>query len=339
MKVSDLIFDTILSEGTYGIVWSATVATFSRPTTVVAVKVVVLTAGVYYDRAEKCYRDGSRQNQECKSTCFNRVNKTPPFHHALYKKRKAMPIYEFLKEVEQQTQLASLGLGLKVYDSIITMEPESADSVQGESQKIIYGMIIMDIVDCSLKQVIIQRDLTAKEQAIIEDLKKRMAEVGIIHGDFKPSNLGIKFSRVALVPSTTAQNSETLQISEVSQSSTICETATIEATNEALKTSEGGHASTTESLAEVSAYASTGTSAQARATTEITSQVRTSASAGAKISTQSSAKDIESQISEIYLLDCFKVKYVKPSLFQQLMTHDLGTYERHYTKNIVERYK
>lgn len=154
ISIADLSFgDIISSAGVYGIIWNVTVA--NKP---FALKMVVLTSGS--DNEEEIFEI--------------------PFVKDIIQNKKRMLPEAFEHEVQQLRNLAQLGLAPKVYKHWICTLYSTH-----------YGFIIMDKVDCSLKDIIVKRDLTKDESKIVHSLVDRLHHEYGCHGDLKPSNIGV----------------------------------------------------------------------------------------------------------------------------------------------------
>lgn len=181
IALRDLDFGGILSaQTTYGVVWKAKLG--KRP---VAVKMVVLTTGPHYDRRKEQHVDGysgSRSKKARKSShaasCFA-ANEPTPFEHTRFADRKAMTKDEFRTEAERTDRLHSLGLGPRYYGRLYAT---AANGVR-------YALIVMERADCSVKDVILKRDVTRAERKLVGELIAGMHRRGITHGDCKPSNI------------------------------------------------------------------------------------------------------------------------------------------------------
>lgn len=97
-----------------------------------------------------------------------------------------MSLEAFFKEVDDQIRLRQLGLAPKVYGYGLNREHE-----------IHYGFIVMEKIDCSLKDVCLKRKqtplLSCHEKRVITQLIDDLHQHEMIHGDLKPSNIGVTF--------------------------------------------------------------------------------------------------------------------------------------------------
>jgi tRNA A-37 threonylcarbamoyl transferase component Bud32 len=109
----------------------------------------------------------------------------PQLSPELFKDRKMMTEEAFLYEANHlfnlsELKLAPLVRGFWTYDNQ-------------------YGFIVMDKMDSSLKQILVERELTDYESYIIESFISKMHDKGVIHGDLKPSNIGVTLNDETIV--------------------------------------------------------------------------------------------------------------------------------------------
>lgn len=155
--MSTLTFGKLLNNsGVYGVVWNATLNNIP-----VAVKIVTLSS------------------QTPIKPCNIATHKV--LSPELFKNHKSMTQEAFLHEAYHLLNLSELKLaplvrGFWIYNSQ-------------------YGFIVMDKMDSSLKNILIERELTMGEDYIIESFINEMHGKGIIHGDLKPSNIGVSLNK------------------------------------------------------------------------------------------------------------------------------------------------
>ena len=151
-------FETILSNDTvYGIVWSATIGNDRC-----VVKMLVLTSGSV-------------------DTKHFRKNDNIPWYHKEFRDKKPLTRDQFIHEGEACSKLDKLGIAPKLYGYWIY-----------DKLDIHYGFIVLERLDCSVKQILLQRELRSHENKLIESLIHKLhRECGIVHGDMKPSNIGV----------------------------------------------------------------------------------------------------------------------------------------------------
>lgn len=173
-----LIFTEVISRRTaYGLIW---IGKYRQHNCVV--KMIMLTTGIHYDKDLKEYQT-PQKTRICEAFAdkyFNH-NDAKPFYHTDFRHRRSMTPEAYFKEVDDLINLSRLGIAPKVYGFGIN-----------HSYPIHYGFIVMDKVDCSLKDIYLTRDLTDNESTIIKEIIDRLHNKhGFIHGDLKPSNIGV----------------------------------------------------------------------------------------------------------------------------------------------------
>ena len=174
-----LIFDKILSKRTcYGLIWSG-----SYDNIPCAIKMIMLTTGIHYDKSKGVYRNGDKQvikNKHVPEAFLS--NNDDPFQHKEFSHRRSMTPAEFQKEVDDLKNLSDIGLAPVVFGY----------GICDKLYDIHYGFMIMERMDCSVKDIIIRRPLDSDEKKTIEIIINSMhRDHGISHGDMKPSNIGV----------------------------------------------------------------------------------------------------------------------------------------------------
>lgn len=111
-------------------------------------------------------------------------NDVIPFLHKEFNNKTEMNINEWIYEIQQQSYLHELKIAPKIYEFWI----------YDKFKNINYAFMIMKKMDCSVKQIISERDLDKSENSLIQKLIDRMNKHGIIHGDLKPANIGVKLN-------------------------------------------------------------------------------------------------------------------------------------------------
>ena len=176
--VKEVKFTDVLSKRTaYGLIWLGTHQ--DRPC---VIKMIMLTTGYHYDKNTQQYHkpSGSTIN-ETKALKYFGHNDTKPFYNIDFKHRRSMTPEAFSTELTELIKLGDLGMAPKVYGFGFD-----------HSHDIHYAFIVMEKVDCSLKDVYLHRDLHHEEEKIVKDLIAVLHNThGIIHGDLKPSNIGV----------------------------------------------------------------------------------------------------------------------------------------------------
>jgi serine/threonine protein kinase len=176
------VFTDVLSRRTaYGLIWLGQYQ--KRPC---VIKMIMLTTGFHYDKTSKEYRTphGRKINETIAEQYFNHNDKRP-FYHMDFRHRRSMTPPAFFKELEELINLGKLGIAPEVYSYGIN-----------QSFDIHYAFIVMEKIDCSLKDIYLTRDLHHDERTIIKNLIDTLHDHHeIIHGDLKPSNIGVFLDR------------------------------------------------------------------------------------------------------------------------------------------------
>ena len=179
--VNKIQFGQVISSKTaYGLIWDGLYE--QKPC---VIKMIMLTTGLHYDKDQQCYvnhgKNGRVILEHDADQYFDR-NDVDPFRHMEFKRRRSMTLDAFLREVAnirhlQQLQLAPHVFGYGVCD---------------QTYNIHYGFIVMEKVDGSLKDIILTRSLHSTENALIKTMINQLHKKHhIIHGDLKPSNIGV----------------------------------------------------------------------------------------------------------------------------------------------------
>ena len=117
-------------------------------------------------------------------------NDPDPFRHREFRHRRAISRQAFLHEVTELTHLGLLNLAPKVYGYYFS----------DCSAPIHYGFIVMEKVDCSLKEILSQRGLEKSEEEIINQTINQMHQsYGSVHGDLQPTNIGVYLNSVGQI--------------------------------------------------------------------------------------------------------------------------------------------
>jgi len=173
-----LTFIDVLSRRTaYGLIW---LGKYKKKNCVV--KMIMITTGIHYDKTEQEYRTPNEEKigEKIAEKYFGH-NDSKPFLHMDFRHRRSMTPEAFFKEIDELVSLGKFGIAPKVYGYGIN-----------RSHEIHYGFIVMEKIDCSLKDIYLKRELHHDEDQIIKNLINRLHnEYGIIHGDLKPSNIGV----------------------------------------------------------------------------------------------------------------------------------------------------
>lgn len=219
----NLTFDNILSNKThYGLIWRG-----KYKSQECIIKMVILSSGIHYDKITDKYYNGNHNRHPDNKHSDNKHpdNKNPDnkhldikqnneptedakpiedksmdrsqalqyfshddqmFRHTEFINRKAMTKKMFMREVNELDKLHKLHIAPKLYEYHICDDLFDTH----------YGLLVMELVDCSLKDILLKRNLQHNEEIVITDMIKKMHNVhNIVHGDLKPSNIGVYLNR------------------------------------------------------------------------------------------------------------------------------------------------
>lgn len=173
-----LTFKRILSDTThYGIIWSGK---WEKRTDCV-IKVVLLNSGVHYDRESEEYISGSDKRPARNGVRKFSKDGEIPYLHTDYARKKAMSVEKFRKEVYMLKEVNALKLAPKLFHHWMDQT----------SYKAHYGFIVMERMTCTVKDILLERDLSKSEMRRIKSKIAKLHDNGIKHGDMKPSNVGV----------------------------------------------------------------------------------------------------------------------------------------------------
>lgn len=169
----DLVYGDIISDTThYGVIWAGKYIGQKC-----IIKVVLLNTGLHYDRnTHKYYNDKIRTSN---SAAFEKDGNVP-YLNTKYQKRKSMSIDKFNHEVNMLKTISKLELAPKLLTYWID-----------QISPIHYGFIVMERMESTVKDILLQRDLSSIELKYIHSKIRELHDTGITHGDLKPSNIGI----------------------------------------------------------------------------------------------------------------------------------------------------
>jgi hypothetical protein len=164
VKPVEIIFiDILCNDTTYGLIWNAK---YEGKTCVV--KMIMLKSGLYYDKF-------TNENAE-----FYKRDERYPFAHTKFLNHKAMAEEQFTQEIKELEYLSKNKIGPKFFGSF---------SINRFGLH--YGFIVMEKIDCSIKEVLVKRYLTDEEISLIGDTISLLHNIhNKVHGDLKPSNIG-----------------------------------------------------------------------------------------------------------------------------------------------------
>jgi len=173
--MNNLSFQNIISKNShYGIIWKGLYK--GQPC---AIKMVILDSGVY-DRSKKNPQGYPKDKEN-----YFKSDDEKPFLHTLFRDRKAMTIEKFDHEVEMLKTVGNSYLAARLLDSW----------KDTSSYPMHYGFIVMEYLECTVKDILHQRDLNSREIKLIHALINKLHSSNFCHGDLKPSNLGVKLNK------------------------------------------------------------------------------------------------------------------------------------------------
>lgn len=138
----------------YGVVWIGNYK--AKP---IAIKMIMLSSGI-----------SNIKKKESK-----------PFIHSEFTNKKSLSMEKLRIEVLALNQMNKLGLAPALYKTFIVTD-----------YGIHYAFVLMELMDHSLKEIFMQRSLNTLEKEIVKKKIKEMHKQGIVHGDMKPSNIGVR---------------------------------------------------------------------------------------------------------------------------------------------------
>lgn len=156
--------DILCNNTTYGLMWNVI---YEEKECVV--KMIMIKSGLYYDK----YTDYNHQ--------YYKSDDKIPFLHTKFITHKAATMEQFSHEVKELAYLSNVDMAPQFYGHCIV-----------DRGGLHYGFIIMEKVDASVKDIIVNRSLLDNENKLISDLIDKLHKThNKIHGDMKPSNIGV----------------------------------------------------------------------------------------------------------------------------------------------------
>lgn len=172
-----LQFKSIISDKThYGVIWKGV---YNNQSCII--KVVVLNTGIHYNKRNGKYYDGESKISERVALKAFAYDDGAPYLHTRYIKKKAMDVDVFNHEVKMIKSVGKLQLAPKLLDYW----------TDKKTSRIHYGIIIMERLAMTVKDIILRRNLTSSELNYIQVKINTLHGHGIKHGDLKPSNIGV----------------------------------------------------------------------------------------------------------------------------------------------------
>lgn len=179
IDTKDVRFCKIIKKTTvYGIIWKCH---YNDDTC--AVKIVTLKTGIYYDKKSKIYMDGNTNQRIDQSIAKEKLREIghPFIDNDDFENHKAMELSSFNNEMNGLIHLNQYKLTPKYYGYCII-------NMNGVN----FGLIFMQKVEATIKDILLKRKLTSKEEYIIEKtINKFHYKYGMIHNDLKPANIGV----------------------------------------------------------------------------------------------------------------------------------------------------
>lgn len=178
----DIQINKLISKDTkYGLIWDVTY----KNNISCALKIVILESGIHHRKNSKYYNGNVCITSDDGKSFFKQKSK--PFNNKAFRFKKPMNVDFFMKEIDNLHLLSKINMAPNVYDSGIYIY----SPLNNENIGIHYGFILMDKTDTSFKDIIHQRHINKSEFKIIRKKINELHSFGFIHGDLKPSNIGV----------------------------------------------------------------------------------------------------------------------------------------------------
>ena len=121
-----------------------------------AVKIVSLNSGVHYDAITKKHFNGDKTLIKNIDVEKYYDKNSFIFDQILFIKKKVMKNDAFALEIAKQQKMYELSFSPQIHGYCIY-----------DKLPVHYGFIVMDLVDCTLKDIIMKRDITVEENFIL----------------------------------------------------------------------------------------------------------------------------------------------------------------------------
>ena len=173
IDIDNIGFRKVLFESRHGLIWSGYIHGKKC-----IIKMVILSSGIHCIH-DKCFK-GRHHISKSKGKRYFKKNYDKPFSHKKFYNLKPMSFDEFIKEAYELNHFSNLGIGPYFYGHSIV------------NDDVVYGFLVMDKADTSVKNILLERNLTHREKKIIHKFTDMMHyKYNLTHGDFKPSNIGV----------------------------------------------------------------------------------------------------------------------------------------------------
>lgn len=176
-------FNKIISDTTvHGLIYSGI---FENHRCVI--KIMPLSTGIYYDTKKSMYVNGMSPVPIDQNEIQQYVNRIKfPFDHCNPQVFKQIRRKMFFKEIHGLKQLYEYGLTPEYYGYCIKI----IDNFH-------FGLILMERKQCSVKDILLKRELKISEMNIIENIISKLHnECHFVHNDLKPSNICVSLNEM-----------------------------------------------------------------------------------------------------------------------------------------------
>ena len=146
------------------------------------IKMILLNSGLHYNRKKQIYQDGKLEIPEGEK--HFKKNDTKPFLHHKFNKKRSMSIDKFMHEIHMFKVIDNIRLAPKVYHHWINQKYHQH-----------YGFIVMERLTCTVKDILLKRDLNSDELKYITSKIHKLHDNNYSHGSMKPSNIGVNLDK------------------------------------------------------------------------------------------------------------------------------------------------